>query len=168
MKDNNQHNRHSYLIRLDSERFLKLKKMAQNQPMSDVVNRGIDTEWIFYCQLKKLSDKIPNFRNIDEIQSWRMNGFHDSPELLAKYVLPTTILKYMEELNSDRRAKQEMIDSLDTIQYLIKSIGTNINQLARHANSGGTVSKRELRDLTRSIINLKNSFDENFKKKVAK
>lgn len=166
MKDINQHNRHSYLIRLDNERFLRLKKMAQNQPMSDVVNRGIDTEWIFYCQLKKLSDKIPNFRNIDEIQSWRMSSFHNSPELLAKYVLPATILKYMEELNTDRRAKQELIDNLETIQYLIKNIGGNINQLARHANSGNTVSKRELRDLTHAVIQLKNSIDENFKKEV--
>jgi hypothetical protein len=140
--------------------------MAQNQPMSDVVNRGIDTEWIFYCQMKKLSNKIPSFRNIDEIQDWRMDSFHDSPELLAEYVLPTTIIKYMEELNSDRKVKQEMVDSLDTIQYLIKNIGNNINQLARHANSGDTVSKKELRDLTRSIIKLKNSIDENFKKEV--
>lgn len=168
MKDNSQHNRHSYLIRLDSERFLKLKKMAQDQPMSDVVNRGIDTEWIFYCQMEKLSDKIPNFRNIDEIQDWRMNSFHDSPELLMKYVLPSTILRYMEELSSDRKSKQEMIDSLDTIQYFIKNIGNNINQLARQANSGETVPKRELRDLTRSIISLKNSINENFKKEVVK
>ena len=152
--------RHQYLIRLDTSHFSKLRKMAEDQPMSNVVNRGIDTEWILFSEMKKIKVNPLNFKSVNDIQDWKVNSFKDSPELLTKYVLPSTILNYIVETSKTRQVNQNLVDNLETVQYAIRIIGTNINQLAKKANSGRNVSKEELKKLTRAVISLKSTIDK--------
>lgn len=134
--------------------------MAEDQPMSNVVNRGIDTEWILFSEMKKIKVSPLNFKSIDDIQDWKMNSFKESPELLTRYILPSTILNYIEETSKSRQVNQNLVDNLETIQYAIRIIGTNINQLAKKANAGRDVSKEELKSLTRAVISLKSTIDK--------
>jgi len=158
---------HQYPIRLSLEQYSRLKKMSGNGPMSDVINRGIDVEWEFYTTVQKWTDKLPQFNSLEDLQNWRLEQFKNSPELLSKYVIPTTIASYAQEMELDRKAQLEMNRYLETINYSINQIGGNINQLARRANSGGEVSKSELRNYTKEVIQLRNVIGEVFKKKIS-
>ncbi len=154
--------RHQYPIRLTLEQYSRLKKMAGNSPMSDVVNRGIETEWTFYTSVQKLIKELPSFKIPSDIEKWRLERFKDSPELLSLYVKPTVIAAYSQELFLKRKLEMRRIDNLSTVNYAVKQIGNNINQLARKANSGVDVPKDELRLYTKEVIKLRNAINAIF------
>ncbi|WP_238595718.1 plasmid mobilization relaxosome protein MobC [Loigolactobacillus backii] len=150
---------HQYPIRLEEDQYRHLKIMSGDGAMSDVVNRGIETEWVYHMTVKNLMKGLPDFKKVDDVQRWRLKQLKRSPELLAKYVTPAAILVYTQELEKSCETKQVLIDNQETIAYLIRQIGNNINQLARCANAGGNVSRDELSKYTKAVIRLSKAID---------
>lgn len=153
---NNRTKQHAYMIRMSDQTYECLKKMAHGGPMSDVVNRGLEIEWKYFQTLEKLKKEKPQLNTIEDIERWRVEQFSTSPELLSAYASPTAILAYKDELSKSREAQDDLADKLDTIAYEIRTIGQNINQIARQANAGVDVPRDALKRMTSAVLEVKN------------
>lgn len=155
---------HQYPLRLTDEQYERLRVMAGGGSMSAVIERGLETEWQYHQSVAKLMKKMPTFHSLEELETWRVEQFSGSSELLARYAKPVAIAAYTQELATANEAKQTLIATQNTVAYLIRNIGDNINQLARHANSGGTVSREALARLTKSVIRLTDAVEETYQR----
>ncbi|MCI1699187.1 hypothetical protein [Liquorilactobacillus nagelii] len=154
---------HKYLIKLSDEQYQRLKIIAKNKHMSDVVNRGINSEWIYYQSVQKTINELPKFKSLDDVQKWRVKQFNDSPELMAKYLTPAAILTYTQELKKLRISKQYVVDNQETIAYLIQQIANNINHLVCKNKEGTETLSDSLDKITNSVIKLSETIEEVFK-----
>lgn len=155
---------HQYPLRLTDEQYERLRVMAGDGSMSAVIERGLAIEWHYQQTVRKLMKKMPTFHSLDELEAWRVKQFADSPELLARYAAPVAIAAHTQELAKANEAEQDLITIQNTVAYLIRNIGNNINQLAHHANQNGTVSREALARLTKSVIRLKDAVEETYKR----
>ncbi|MHA8263770.1 plasmid mobilization relaxosome protein MobC [Lactobacillaceae bacterium Melli_B3] len=163
MHRNRDTKRHQYPLRLSDATYQKLKQIAGDGTISDVINRGIKTEWIYYNSFEKFAKTMPHFDDVNAIEKWRLDAFKDSPELLNRYAKPAAILAYVKQLQLDVKSREKLSDNQATIAYLIRNIGNNINQLARRANQGGRVDKDALAQLTHAVIQLDETIRNNAK-----
>lgn len=154
---------HKYLIRLSDEQYQRLKIIAKNKHMSDVVNHGINSEWIYYQTVQKLMKDLPKFKSVNDLQKWKAKEFNNSPELMAKYLTPAAILTYTQELKKLRISKQYVVDNQETIACLIQQIANNINHLVCKNTEGTELPNDSLDKITNSVIKLSETIEEVFK-----
>lgn len=155
--------KHAYLLRIPQSDFDKLQVMTGDGMMSKVLLRGLKTEWNYYLTVQSLLKELPAFSSVKQFDEWRLKHLKNSPELLAKYVMPATIKTYASQLERSNKLKQFMLIQWNSIAYYLNRIGVNVNQLAHRANQGNQVDKNELKKLTQSIINLSQIIDKKTK-----
>lgn len=155
--------KHPYLLRIPQADFEKLQAVVGDEPMSKVLLRGLKTEWNYHLAVQSLMKELPDFRTAKQLDKWRFDHLKDSPELLAKYVMPATIKAYVLRLEQHDKLKQLALIQWNSIVYYLNRIGVNINQLAHRANQGSQVSSDELQTLIKAVMQLSQLIREKFK-----
>ena len=155
--------KHPYLLRIPQNDFEKLQAMAGDESMSKVLIRGLKTEWNYHIAVQSLMKELPDFKTAKQLDKWRFNHLKDSPELLAKYVMPATIEAYIYRLEQHDKLKCFALIQWNTVVYFLNRIGVNLNQLAHKANQGSQVSSNELQTLIKAVMQLSQLIKEKFK-----
>lgn len=155
--------KHPYLLRIPQNDFEKLQAMAGDGSMSKVLLRGLKTEWNYHVAVQSLMKELPNFKTFKQLDKWRFDHLKNSPELLAKYVMPATIKTYLLQLEQHNKLKQFALIQWNPIVYYLNRIGVNLNQLAHQANQGSQVSSDELQTLIKAVMQLSQLIKEKFK-----
>lgn len=155
--------KHSYLLRIPQSDFEKLQAMVGDGSMSKVLLRGLKAEWNYHVAVQSLMKELPNFKTVKQLDKWRLEHLKNSPELLAKYVMPATIEAYIYRLEQHDKLKQFALIQWNTVVYFLNRIGVNLNQLAHKANQGSQVSSNELQTLIKAVMQLSKLIKEKFK-----
>lgn len=157
--------KHSYLLRIPQGDFDKLRAVIGDEPISKVLLRGLKTEWNYHLMVQSLMSELPDFKTAKQLDKWRFNHLKDSPELLAKYVMPSTIKAYLYRLEQHDKLEQFVMIQWNSIVYYLNRIGISLNQLAHHANRGDLVDGEELQRLIQATMNLSKLINKKFKEK---
>lgn len=155
--------KHPYLLRIPQADFEKLQAVVGDEPMSKVLLRGLKAEWNYHLAVQSLMKELPDFRTAKQLDKWRFDHLKDSPELLAKYVMPATIKAYVLRLEQHDKLKQLALIQWNSIVYYLNRIGVNINQLVHRANQGSQVSSDELQTLIKAVMQMSQLIREKFK-----
>ena len=155
--------KHPYLLRIPQSDFEKLQAATGNEPMSKLLIRGLKTEWNYHLAVQSLMKELPEFKTAEQLDKWRLDHLKDSPELLAKYVMPATIKAYLLRLEQHDKLKKFALIQWNSIVYYLNRIGVNLNQLAHQANQGNRVDDEELRKLVQATMNLSQLINKKFK-----
>lgn len=154
--------KHPYLLRIPQSDFEKLRAVMGDEPMSKVLMRGLKTEWNYHLAVQSLMKELPDFKTAEQLDKWRFNHLKDSPELLAKYVMPATIKAYLYRLEQHDKLKQFAMIQWNSIVYYLHRIGVNLNQLAHHANQGDPVDDEQLQKLIQATVDLSQLINKKF------
>ena len=146
--------KHNYLLRIPQSEFQNLQIMARDKSMSKVLLQGLKTEWNYYLAVQQLMKETPRFKSVEQLEKWKLKYFKNSPELLAKYVMPATLKIYLTQLEKHDKLAQFKLIQWNTIAYFLNRIGVNLNQLAHKANQESQVSREDLQMLTKSVMQL--------------
>lgn len=155
--------KHPYLLRIPQSDFEKLQAVADTMPMSEVLIQGLRTEWNYHLAVQNLMKELPDFKTAKQLDKWRFDHLKNSPELLAKYVMPATIKAYLLRLEQHDKLKQFALVQWNSIVYYLNRISVNLNQLAHQANRGDQVDGEELQKLVQATMNLSQLISKKFK-----
>ena len=131
--------------------------------MSEVLIQGLRTEWNYHLAVQNLMKELPDFKTAKQLDKWRFDHLKNSPELLAKYVMPATIKAYLLRLEQHDKLKQFALVQWNSIVYYLNRISVNLNQLAHQANRGDQVDGEELQRLVQATMNLSQLISKKFK-----
>ena len=155
--------RHAYLLRIPQHDFEKLQSMAGDEPMSNVLLRGLQNEWIYYHTIVNFMKKFPDFTSTKQMDMWLLDRLKGHPELIAKCVPAAIIKTYLIQLEHDDELKENVLIQWNSIMYYLNRIGNNLNQLTHKVNQGNLDDLAELRSLTKATLALSELIEQKFK-----